>query len=112
MTQDYKYSGLSEEDHNSLVPALKRAERASREADFTDGEVTPGPGYSPRARLNPLHIYSEAGAKAGKASRRKDYTTARFHQDWCRRAVAMEPGQFKAESQRYFDEAYRNEAAR
>ena len=61
--------------------------------------------------MNDIEIYRDCGNKAGKAARRKDMATARFHQAWFNRAVAMEPEEKRSDCRKAFSDAYREEAA-
>lgn len=57
--------------------------------------------------MNSIDSYTDAGAKAGTAAKRKDMSTVSFHQSWCNRAVALEPDERKAECREAFRTAYR-----
>jgi hypothetical protein len=61
--------------------------------------------------MNSIEIYEECGTKAGKAARRKDMATVRFHQTWFNRAMLMEPEERRTECRKSFSDAYREEAA-
>ena len=56
---------------------------------------------------NPLSIYTETGAKAGQAARRKDMSLVRFHQDWLSRAKRLESPDDARAAQHAYDAAYR-----
>jgi hypothetical protein len=60
--------------------------------------------------LNKIKVYTEVGAKAGRARKHHDEATARSHIDWFRRAVRLEADTDLAEITEAFNAAYREEA--
>ena len=60
--------------------------------------------------MNPIETYTDTGTKAGRAARRKDMATARFHQAWLNRALTLEPEERRAECRKAYTDAYREEA--
>jgi hypothetical protein len=60
--------------------------------------------------VNSIEIYTEVGAKAGRARKHHDEATARSHTDWFRRAKNLERPEDREAIQKAFDTAYREEA--
>jgi hypothetical protein len=63
-----------------------------------------------KTQVNDDAIYREAGSKAGKAARNKDYSLSRFHYDWLKRAMALESVEIRQHVREVFNEAYRQES--
>jgi hypothetical protein len=62
--------------------------------------------------FNAIEVYDEAGYKAGLARKRGDESTARFHSDWAKRAIKMEPGDYQEKALHAFKSAYARGANR
>jgi hypothetical protein len=62
--------------------------------------------------LNPLETYRDAGAKAAKARRWHDETSAQFHSNWASRATRLEKPADQPAARQAFDAGYRNESTR
>lgn len=60
--------------------------------------------------INSIDAYSDAGTKAGRASRRRDAACAAFHSAWAKRAIALEAPSLQQAARKAFDDAYRAEA--
>lgn len=62
-------------------------------------------------KLNPLEAYMEAGQKACKARKLGDEATAKFHTDWAKRAMRLEPSnEYTNQADAAFRAAYRKES--
>lgn len=60
--------------------------------------------------INSIDAYSEAGSKAGRASKRHDAACTAFHSSWAKRAIALEAPSLQQAARKAFDDAYRAEA--
>ena len=60
--------------------------------------------------INSIEAYSDAGTKAGRASKRQDAACAAFHSSWAKRAIALEAPSLQQAARKAFDDAYRAEA--
>ena len=58
--------------------------------------------------INAIDLYIDAGRKAGQAMNENDSNRARFHADWTRRALELEPLPYRARAREAYDAAYRN----
>ena len=56
--------------------------------------------------LNDIIVYIEVGIKAGKAQNVGDASLVRFHQDWVRRAIALEKDGDKQIAQHAYASSY------
>ncbi len=72
----------------------------------TDKPTTTASAQPENVRMNSLDTYRDAGQKAGKAQRQKDYRFRSFQCDWLRRALALESQPYRDEAHAAFDEAY------
>jgi hypothetical protein len=61
--------------------------------------------------MNESKTYIDAGARAGTAARRRDWSLAQHERRWFREAMALEPEDYRRQAQQLFNAAYR-EAAR
>ena len=59
--------------------------------------------------INDLETYRQTGIAAAKANKNRDFSLAKFHNNWFSRAVNMEPASMREEIREVFRNAYREE---
>ena len=58
-------------------------------------------------RFNSIEAFRRHGETAGIASSRGDEAGNRWERDWLRKALAIEPPDYRAAARQAFDDAYR-----